>query len=145
MSSLSARHGHQRYPRASRVRCRNTPVDRSLEAKPSLHSIAPLVPQPAVAGDPPQYCRTVTISGVGELAPTDRLAGLNRQERAACLIAERVLRAEATPWDVNGRQGAVDAMFLTLPGDRTAAFEVTNLMGTDQRVFNGDLGSRAGG
>ncbi|HKI42979.1 MAG TPA: hypothetical protein VKA66_21975 [Mycobacterium sp.] len=69
------------------------------------------------------------MSGADESAPTDRLAGLDRQERAACLIAERVLGAEATPWDVNGSQGAVDAMFLTLPGDRTAAFEVTNLAG----------------
>lgn len=29
----------------------------------------------------------------------------------------------AEPWDVNGRQGAVDAM-LTLPDGRTAALEV---------------------
>jgi hypothetical protein len=69
------------------------------------------------------------MSRVDESPPADRLAGLNRQEQAACLIAERVLGGEATPWDVDGRQGAVDAMFLTLPGGRTAAFEVTNLAG----------------
>jgi hypothetical protein len=69
------------------------------------------------------------MSGTEESTPIDRLAGLNRQERAACLIAERVLGGQATPWDVDGRQRAVDAMFFTLPGDRTAAFEVTNLAG----------------
>lgn len=56
----------------------------------------------------------------------DRLAGLKPQERAACLIAERVLGAVATAWDVDGRNGAVDAM-LTLPDGRHAAFEVTTL------------------
>ncbi|MGW4067204.1 hypothetical protein [Nocardia grenadensis] len=54
----------------------------------------------------------------------DHLKGLTRQEQAACGIAERVLNAVATAWDVNGRQGAVDAM-LALPDGRTAAFEVT--------------------
>lgn len=54
----------------------------------------------------------------------DRLQGLRPQERTACLIAEKVLGAVATPWDVNGRQRAVDAM-LTLPDGRQAALEVT--------------------
>jgi hypothetical protein len=69
------------------------------------------------------------MSGTEESTLTDRLAGMNRQERAACLIAERVLGGEATHWDTDGRQRAVDAMFFNLPGDRTAAFEVTNLAG----------------
>lgn len=56
----------------------------------------------------------------------NRLDGLSAQEQAACLIAERVLNAVAEPWDVNGRQGAVDAM-LTLHDGRRAAFEVTVL------------------
>ncbi len=55
---------------------------------------------------------------------TDRLAGLRDDERRACLIAERVTGGIAEPWDVNGRQGAVDAM-LTMPDGRRAAFEVT--------------------
>ncbi len=57
---------------------------------------------------------------------SDRLEGLSPQEKAACLIAEKVLGAVATPWDVDGRQGVVDAM-LTLPGGARAAFEVTAL------------------
>jgi len=59
---------------------------------------------------------------------TDRLAGLRNDERAACMVAERVTSGVAEPWDVDGRQGAVDAM-LTLPDGRTAAFEV---MGYDE-------------
>jgi hypothetical protein len=55
-----------------------------------------------------------------------RLDGLTRQEREACLIAERALGAVAQACDVGGRQGAVDAM-LTLHHGRTAAFEITNL------------------
>ncbi|MFF8968678.1 hypothetical protein [Streptomyces sp. NPDC014995] len=51
---------------------------------------------------------------------------LPADERAACLIAERVLGATAIPWDVDGRQGAVDAM-LILPSGKRAAFEVTKL------------------
>lgn len=58
--------------------------------------------------------------------PRVGLQGLARQEREACLIAERSLGAVAEAWDVGGRQGAVDAM-LTLPDGRRAAFEVTNL------------------
>lgn len=56
----------------------------------------------------------------------DRLKDLKPQEKAACIIAERVLNAVAEPWDVNGRQGAVDAM-LTLSDGRRAAFEVMAL------------------
>ena len=52
---------------------------------------------------------------------------LHRQERAACLIAVRVLEpAEAQAWDIDGREGVVDAI-LTLQDGRKAAFEVTNL------------------
>ncbi|MFJ1460925.1 hypothetical protein [Nocardia sp. N2S4-5] len=56
----------------------------------------------------------------------DRLKGLTEQEKAACLIAERVLSAVAEPWDIAGRSGVVDAM-LTLADGRRAAFEVTVL------------------
>ncbi|GGM15749.1 hypothetical protein GCM10011594_39750 [Nakamurella endophytica] len=59
---------------------------------------------------------------------SDRFQGLSEQERAACLIAERVLGVVAEPWDVDGRQGVVDAM-LTYPTGRRAAFEVTALSG----------------
>ncbi|MGV9725161.1 hypothetical protein [Nocardia beijingensis] len=55
-----------------------------------------------------------------------RLNGLKPQEQAACSIAERVLNVVATPWDVDGRSGVVDAM-LTFPDGRQAAFEVTAL------------------
>jgi hypothetical protein len=59
-----------------------------------------------------------------------RLVGidrLDRQERAACLLAVRALEAvEAEAWDVEGRQGVVDVV-LTLRDGRKAAFEVTNL------------------
>ncbi len=58
--------------------------------------------------------------------PRSELQGLSRQEREACLIAERSLGAVATAWDGQHRHGAVDAM-LTLRDGRTAAFEVTNL------------------
>lgn len=58
--------------------------------------------------------------------PRAGLQSLDRQEREACLIAERTLGAVAEAWDVGGRQRAVDAM-LTLPDGRRAAFEVTNL------------------
>jgi hypothetical protein len=57
---------------------------------------------------------------------TERLKGLDEQEMAACLIAERALGAVAEPWDVDGRQGVVDAM-LTLSDGRRAAFEIMNL------------------
>lgn len=75
---------------------------------------------------------------------SDRLQGLSRQEKAACLIAERVLSAVAVPWDVDGRQGAVDAM-LTLPDGRQAALEVTALAGagalqTDVLLGRDDFG-----
>ncbi|MFI9406347.1 hypothetical protein [Nocardia sp. NPDC052316] len=55
-----------------------------------------------------------------------RLRGLSKQEQVACQIAERVLGAVAEPWDVDGRNGAVDAM-LALADGRRAAFEVTVL------------------
>ncbi|MEU2031102.1 hypothetical protein [Nocardia amamiensis] len=72
----------------------------------------------------------------------DRLQGLKPQEQAACLIAERLLGAVATPWDVNGRSGAVDAM-LALPDGRHAAFEVTALaadgaLQTDNLLYQDD-------
>jgi len=75
---------------------------------------------------------------------SDRLEGLSRQEKAACLIAERVLGAVATPWDVEGRQGVVDAT-LTLPDGRQAAFEVTALaaagaLQTDALLGRDDFG-----
>lgn len=54
----------------------------------------------------------------------NRLERLTRKEQAASRIAERALGAKADPWDVEGRQGAVDAR-LTLPDGRIAAFEVT--------------------
>jgi hypothetical protein len=56
----------------------------------------------------------------------ERLAGLNPDEQIACLIAERALGATATPYDVDGRQGAVEA-FLDYPDGRRGAFEVTRL------------------
>ncbi|WP_445160954.1 hypothetical protein ACTXG5_22865 [Mycobacterium sp. Dal123C01] len=62
--------------------------------------------------------------------PPPRLIGFDqfdRQEKAACLTAVRVLEAvQAEAWDVGGRQNAVDAI-LTLKDGRKAAFEVTNL------------------
>nr|WP_293054437.1 hypothetical protein [Mycobacterium sp.] len=62
--------------------------------------------------------------------PRSGLQSLGRQEREACLIAERALGAVAEAWDGGGRQGAVDAM-LTLRDGRKAAFEVTNLAAKD--------------
>jgi hypothetical protein len=56
----------------------------------------------------------------------DRLAGLDELEQTACLIAESALGATATPYDVAGRQGAVEA-FLDYPDGRRGAFEVTQL------------------
>ena len=56
----------------------------------------------------------------------ERLDGLDPLEQTACLIAERALGAEATPYDVDGRQGAVEA-FLDYPDGRRGAFEVTRL------------------
>lgn len=57
---------------------------------------------------------------------SERTRDMPADERAACQIAERVLGATAIPWDINGRQGAVDAM-LILSSGKTAAFEVTKL------------------
>ena len=56
----------------------------------------------------------------------ERLEGLNEEEQTACLIAERALGATATAYDVDGRQGAVEA-FLDYPDGRRGAFEVTQL------------------
>lgn len=56
----------------------------------------------------------------------DRLDGLDPRERAACLLAERILGARAETYDREGRQGVVDAM-LRLSDGRSAAFEVTVL------------------
>jgi len=72
----------------------------------------------------------------------NRLGDLSSEERAACLIAERILGAEAKAWDVNGRQGAVDAM-LMLGDSRRAAFEVTlhapdGAIGTDSVLGRSD-------
>ncbi|GLP83576.1 hypothetical protein [Mycobacterium antarcticum] len=52
--------------------------------------------------------------------------GLSNQERFACAVAERITGAVAEEWDVDGRQGAFDAI-LTYPDGRRAAFEVTSL------------------
>ncbi|MFJ8730341.1 hypothetical protein [Streptomyces bauhiniae] len=57
---------------------------------------------------------------------SETLRDLPADERAACLVAERVLGAKAIPWDVGGRDGAVDA-FLIFPSGKRAAFEVTKL------------------
>lgn len=51
---------------------------------------------------------------------------LSKDEQFACVIAERVLGVVAEAWDVDGREGVVDAM-LTYPDGRRAAFEVTSL------------------
>ena len=51
---------------------------------------------------------------------------MDPREQQACLIAQQVLGATATPWDTDGRQAVVDAM-LMLPDGRTAAFEVTEV------------------
>lgn len=56
----------------------------------------------------------------------DRLSGLSPAERRACEIVEHCLGVAAHPWDVAGRQGAVDAI-LRYPDGVTAAFEVTRL------------------
>jgi hypothetical protein len=60
----------------------------------------------------------------------ERLKGLDELEQTACLIAERALGARATPYDVAGRQGAVDA-FLDYSDGRRGAFEVTQLAADD--------------
>lgn len=55
---------------------------------------------------------------------------LSRGERAACAVVERVLGVHAEPWDVGGRQGAVDAL-LHYPDGRVGAFEHSILGRTD--------------
>jgi hypothetical protein len=56
-----------------------------------------------------------------------RINELTPQGQAACSIAVRMLEAAgAEAWDVDGRQGAVNAMLTLKDGARTAAFE-TNL------------------
>jgi hypothetical protein len=64
----------------------------------------------------------------------ERLGGLDEVEQTACLIAERALGAKATPYDVAGRQGAVEA-FLDYPDGRRGAFEVTHLATDDGASF----------
>lgn len=56
----------------------------------------------------------------------DALEGLDRAERLACRVAERVTGATARAWDIEGRNGAVDA-FLDYPDGRTGALEVTRV------------------
>lgn len=51
---------------------------------------------------------------------------LDKTEKAACAIVRRVLGVEIEPWDVYGRQNAVDAL-LHYPDGRVAAFEVSKL------------------
>lgn len=62
-----------------------------------------------------------------------RLDGLSQEEQGACIIAERCLGVVAQAWDVQGRQGEVDAI-LTYPDGRTAAFEVT-ILAADEALW----------
>lgn len=66
----------------------------------------------------------------------DLLDGLSDAERLACLVAERVTGVTARAWDVQGRNGAVDA-FLDYADGRTGAFEVTRAA-TDQSALQLD-------
>jgi hypothetical protein len=52
----------------------------------------------------------------------ERLEGLDEVEQTACLIAERALGAKATPYDVAGRQGAVEAFLKYQDGHRGDLF-----------------------
>jgi len=63
----------------------------------------------------------MTGSADSSVPDSDRLAGLDEGEVAACLIAERVLGCRALPWDRAGRQGAVDAMLTLADGQGTSA------------------------
>jgi hypothetical protein len=56
---------------------------------------------------------------------TDARDGLDNAERLACRVAERVTGATARAWDIEGRNGVVDA-FLDYADGRTCAFEVTS-------------------
>jgi hypothetical protein len=56
----------------------------------------------------------------------DRFDGLSDQEKAACRIVELASGAVAHAWDIDGREGAVDAM-LTLADGRRGALEITTL------------------
>ncbi len=67
-----------------------------------------------------------------------RLDGLAEDEQAACIIAERSIGVDAQAWDVDGRDGAVDAI-LTYPDKRTAAFEVTKLAAEGALHTQGEL------
>jgi hypothetical protein len=57
---------------------------------------------------------------------TDRLADMDPLEQQACLIAQHVFGATATPWDTDGRQAVVDAM-PALPDGRSELGESTSL------------------
>lgn len=70
----------------------------------------------------------------------DRLDELKPEEKAACLIAERVLGVVAEAWDIKPRQGVVDAM-LTYPDGRRAGFEVT-VLADDGALQTGSLLAR---
>lgn len=67
---------------------------------------------------------------------TNPLAALSKAEQLACRVAENVTGAVAIPWDIGGRQNAVDA-FLNYADGRRAAFEVTRA-GTDQAALQLD-------
>lgn len=63
---------------------------------------------------------------------TDRLAGLTDAERFAAIAVERATGAQATPYDIDGRQGVHD-FTLVYPKGRTAAVEVTSHAGPGRR------------
>ncbi len=88
-------------------------------------------------------CRSVEDEGAmsARPAPDDsRFDGLTDQEIAACVIAERSLKAVAHAWDVKPRQGVVDAI-LTLQNGTRAAFEVTVLAAEGAMQTDGILTS----
>ena len=89
------------------------------------------VPNSAIGGTS-AACAALEQVSVAAVTHQPQLIGLDRlprQEREACLIAVQALKpAAAEAWDIDSRQGAVDAM-LTLHDGRKAAFEVTNLAG----------------
>lgn len=64
-----------------------------------------------------------------------------REERFAFAVVGKVLVATVEPFDVCGRQGAVDAI-LHYPGGRTAALEVSSIGPDDEAAIMNYLGSR---